>query len=146
MDCNVRSTKPTNIHCSYPSKQNLIPAEVAVLYLYILEADDDSFYRYFNEMLRDVDRKKAVRWFSFLRLFDSALSKLLIIRSCVWCDALHDVSNDYQKNKIVKWCNVSSCSSSVKIIRDFLEESEDSTLFMVEVVNGEDFIGCTINP
>ena len=44
------------------------------------------------------------------------------------------------------WCNVSSCLLSVKVIQDFLEESEDSTLFMIEVVNGKDFTGYTINP
>ena len=133
-------------HCQYPSQHNLTRDEAAALLLYTVEAGDYSFYRILNQVLRDADRRKVVPWFPFLRLFDSAFSKLPTIRGCVWRGVSCDISKLYKKNETVTWWNVSSCSSSVKVVQEFLEDNDDSTLFMIEVVGGKDLAGYSIFP
>ncbi|CAF5147026.1 unnamed protein product, partial [Rotaria sp. Silwood1] len=47
------------------------------------------------------------------------------------------------KNQIVTWWSVNSCSSSVNVIKDFLGNKKNSTLFMIEALNGKKVSGYT---
>lgn len=109
-----------------------------------MEAGEYSFYRVLNQVLRDEDRRNALPWFAFLRVFDSALSKLPTVRACVWRGVSFDVSELYQKNQIVTWWNVSSCSLSVRVVEAFLKSNDSATLFMIEAVHGGNMSGYTM--
>jgi hypothetical protein len=51
----------------------LTPDEIGSIHLYTQETN---FYKLLNSLLRDADRKKIVPFFSYLRLFRHALSKV----------------------------------------------------------------------
>jgi hypothetical protein len=44
---------------------------------------------------------------------------------------------------MVTWWSVNSCSSSVNVIRDFLGNDKNSTLFLIEAINGKKVSGYT---
>ncbi|CAF1689716.1 unnamed protein product, partial [Adineta ricciae] len=56
----------------------------------------------------------------------------------VWRGVIGDFRQDLKKNEVLTWWNVSSCSSSVDIIKDFLSSETKSTLFLIEAINGKD--------
>lgn len=133
-------------HCRYPSKHGLTRDEAAALLLYTMETGEHSFYRILNQVLCDTNRESAVPWFPFLRLFDSVLHKLPTVRGRVWRVASCDLSKFYQKNETVTWWGVSSCSSSIGVVQEFLGGVASSTVFMIEVVSGKNVAGYTMFP
>lgn len=78
-----------------------------------------------NQILRDEDQRKAVLLFHFLKLLDSALKKLFLVRGCVWRAVPHDVSQQYEKNEIVTGWSVTSCSPSVDVVENFFKVTVD---------------------
>ncbi|CAF4762163.1 unnamed protein product, partial [Rotaria sp. Silwood2] len=71
-----RSIKEAKKNCKQSSPHNLTRDEAAAIFLYTMEAGDHSFYRILNQVLRKENRKEAIPWFSYLKLFDTALKKL----------------------------------------------------------------------
>ena len=57
-------------------KHNLTRDEAATLLLYTMNAADYSFDRVLNQTLCDMDRRKVVLWFYFLKLRDCVLNRL----------------------------------------------------------------------
>jgi hypothetical protein len=136
-----QSIESAKQNCHFPNEHNLTKDESAALYLYSIECGDESFYRVFNRALRSENRPALVPWFSFLKLFHTALNKLPIVKKSIWRGLREDVSEMYEAGLELTWWSVSSCSSSVNVIKDFL--GPNSTLFLVEALNGRSMSGYT---
>ncbi|CAF1162839.1 unnamed protein product [Adineta steineri] len=141
-----RSIDEAMKHCHYPSEHGLSRDESAAILLYTMEADEYSFYIALNRILRDENRRKAVPWFSYLRLFDSGLRKLPTVKGCIWRGVSHDISHDYKKNDELTWWSITSCSLAVEVVEDFLNSKKNATLFMIEAVNAKNIAGYTLFP
>ncbi|CAF1258364.1 unnamed protein product [Adineta steineri] len=141
-----RDIKEAYDHCHFPSEHGLTKDEAAALFLYTLEAGAYSFYAILNRALRDDERRKLTPWFSYLKLFDTALEKLPTVKGCIWRGVPKNVSQDYVMDTVKTWWSVNSCSSIVKVVQDFLSSDDDSTLFMIEAANGKDLAGYTNYP
>ncbi|CAF5221887.1 unnamed protein product, partial [Rotaria magnacalcarata] len=100
---------------------------------------DNSFYKVINLLLRGEDRSALEPWFGYLKLFDAAVQKLPTVRKNLWRGIAKDIAKDFKKGEEFTWWTISSCSTSVNIIKDFL--GSNSTLFLIEAVNGKDISG-----
>ena len=142
-----RFVKLAKRHCTFPNDQKLSKDEAAALYLYTMEMSDDAcIYRILNETLRVEDRSKVRPWFSYLKLLDSAASKLPNFKGTVWRGVNKDVRQQFKKGEKITWWSVSSCSTSVDIISSFLGETPHSTLFNIECFNGKSIAAYTCYP
>ncbi|CAF1205228.1 unnamed protein product [Didymodactylos carnosus] len=141
-----RSIKEAKKHCTQPSEHYLTRDESAALFLYTMEADDFSFYRILNQILRTEDRNEAKPWFAYLKLFDTAINKLPTVKGNVWRAVRGNVTKGYKENDVLTWWSVSSCSTSVDVLKGFIKQNEESTLFMIEAINGKDVTGYTLFP
>ncbi|CAF1339476.1 unnamed protein product [Rotaria sp. Silwood1] len=141
-----RSIKEAKKHCTYPSEHNLTRDESAALLLYTMEADDYSFYRELNQVLRTEDRNEVKPWFGYLKLFDIALNKLPTVKGNVWRAVPGNVAIGYKNNQLVTWWSISSCSTSAEVVKAFLKPNQEATLFMIEAVNGKSLAGYTMFP
>jgi hypothetical protein len=108
-----------------------------------MEWDESSLYRVLNKALRDENRKALTIWFPYLKLFDTALDKLPTVKESLWRGVPLDIGKKLTENQIITWWTVNSCSSSVKIIKNFLGSNNNSTLFLIEAVNGKKVSGYT---
>ena len=131
-------------NCHYPSDLGLTLDESAAVYLYTMEWGKDSFYRALNQALRCEDRNTLQPWFPYLKLFDTALQKLPSLKGNIWRGVSTNISKNFKKNQEFTWWSVSSCSSEINVIKSFL--GNDSTLFMIEAVNGKSVAGYTSFP
>jgi hypothetical protein len=141
-----RSVRDARRFCQYPSKQNLTRDESAAVFLYTMEADENSFYRVLNKVLRDEDRSKSKQWFYYLKLFDTAIEKLPTKKGNLWRGVSGDLSKYYHENDVFFWWSITSCSVSANEAEKFLDQNKDSTLFMIEAINGKDISGYTVYP
>jgi hypothetical protein len=139
-----RSINEAKKHCHYPSEHGLTRDESAAVLLYTMEGGDDSFYRTLNKILREEDRTKVRPWFAYLKLFDTALSKLPTVKDCVWRGVSVDAAKHFDENELVTWWNVSSCSLSADVVQNFLSDDKNSTLFMIQAVQGKNLAGYSI--
>jgi len=141
-----RSIKAAKKNCHFPSEHGLTHDESAALYLYSMEAGENSFYLILNEALRSENRPGLRPWFSFLKLFDKAMSKLPTVKSILWRGISGNAKGKFQRNQAFTWWSVSSCSTSLNVVQSFLGSTNDSTLFMIEAVQGKDITGYTNFP
>jgi hypothetical protein len=141
-----RSIEEARKHCRFPTEHGLTRDESASIFLYTMEAGDYSFYRLLNKALQDEDRQKLKPWFSYLKLFDTALNKLPTIKGNLWRSMVTDISNYYNENEVFTWWSVNSCSSSINVVQSFLRPDGRNTLFVIEAINGKDIAGYTIYP
>ncbi|CAF0986732.1 unnamed protein product [Didymodactylos carnosus] len=134
----VRFAKLAKKYCTYPNEHGLTQDESAALYLYTMEmSDEQSFYHILNQTLRDENRSALKPWFPYLKLLDTAVNKLPSTKTVVWRGVGRNVSDSFQKNQTVTWWSVSSCSESVNIVKQFLSNSSQSTLFNIECIDGK---------
>jgi hypothetical protein len=122
-------------NCHYPSKHGLTRDESAAVYLYTMKGD---FYHKLNETLRNGDQVEIELWFSYLKLFHKALSKLPLVKGNVWRGVYGDVTNKYQENQELVWWSIISCTSSLQAVKDSLSSDQEYTLFMIETTLGID--------
>lgn len=80
----VDNIRVANERCYYPNKDGLTKNESASIYLYTMEWSNNSFYRVLNAAIRIQDRSTIKKWFAFLKLFDTALKTLPILKQNVW--------------------------------------------------------------
>ena len=120
--------------CHFPSEDGLTRNESAAIFLYTMEWGDDSLYRVLNRALRAEDRSSLKPWFGYLKLFDTALQKLPTVQKNLWRGVPKDISKNFKQGDEFTWWAISSCSTSVNILKDFLKPN--STLFLIEAVNG----------
>jgi hypothetical protein len=138
-----RYIKIAKKYCYFPSKHNLTKDESASIYIYTMEWGDDTLYRILNEALRSENRQALKIWFPYLKLFDTALDKLPTVKEVIWRGISLDIGKDFIRDQIITWWSVNSCSSSVDVIKKFIENDKKSTLFLIEAVNGKKVSGYT---
>ncbi|UJR34520.1 hypothetical protein I4U23_021928 [Adineta vaga] len=129
--------------CHFPSEHGLTRDESASIYIYTMEWGETSLYRVLNKVLRDENRDALTIWFSYLKLFDSALDKLPPVRENVWRGVSNDIGKNFSKNQQLTWWSVNSCSSSVHVIKHFLGNEINSTIFLIETSSGKKISGYT---
>ncbi|CAF0723844.1 unnamed protein product [Rotaria sp. Silwood1] len=127
--------KIAKTECHFPSEHGLSREESASIYLYTMDWGEQSLYRVLNAVLREKDRSILVPWYGYLKILDTALAKLPSFQINLWRGINHDVTKNYKENDIFTWWCFSSCSSAVKVVKQFL--GSVSTLFMIEAKNGK---------
>jgi hypothetical protein len=140
------SVKFAKKHCLYPSDHELSRDESAALFLYTMDTGEHSFYRILNQVLRNEDRNQVKSWFSYLKLFDTALHKLPKVTENVWRAVPGNIASKYKTGQILTWWCVTSCSTSAAVVKAFLKLDQEATLFMIEAVNGRNLAGYTMYP
>ncbi|CAF1261514.1 unnamed protein product [Rotaria magnacalcarata] len=130
------SIKFAKSECHFPSEHGLTHEESAAIYLYTMEWGEQSLYKVLNATLRDQNRSVLIPWNGYLKLFETALKKLPSLQMNVWRGIKGEVTKKYEENKEETWWYFSSCSSSLKAVKEFL--GPVSTLFMIEAKNGKD--------
>ncbi|CAF3346678.1 unnamed protein product [Rotaria sp. Silwood2] len=108
-----------------------------------MEWGETTLHRVLNIALRSENRQEVKIWFPYLKLFDTALNKLPTIKEVVWRGVPIDIGKNFTNNQIVTWWSINSCSSSVKVIENFLGSGNNATLFLIEAVNGKRISGYT---
>ena len=139
-----RFSKIAKNECHFPSEHGLTRDESAAVFLYTMEWGDNSFYQVINRALRAEDRWTLKPWFAYLKLFDTGIQKLPTVRKNLWRGVARDISKNFKKGDEFTWWTISSCSTSVNIIKDFL--GPNSTLFLIEAANGKDVSSYTNYP
>ena len=130
--------------CHFPSEHGLTRDESAAIYLYTMEWGDSSLYRVINRALRAEDRTILVPWFAYLKLFDTAVKKLPTVRQNLWRGVTDYISGDFKEGDEFTWWTISSCSTSVNVIKTFF--GPNSTLFLIEAVSGNTIEGYSESP
>jgi hypothetical protein len=138
-----RYIKIAKRHCRHPSEHGLTHDESAAIYIYTMEWDETSLYRVLNNTLRSENREDLKIWFPYLKLFDTGLNKLPTVKEVIWRGVPLDIGKNFTKNQLVTWWSINSCSSSVDVIKAFLENNKKSTLFLIEAKNGKAISGYT---
>ncbi|CAF1560505.1 unnamed protein product [Adineta steineri] len=138
-----RYIKTAKKHCLHPSEHKLTRDESASIYIYTMEWDESSLYRVLNKALRDENRQGLKIWYPYLKLFDTALNKLPTVKEGLWRGVPVDIGKNFKKNQVLTWWTVSSCSSSVDVIKQFLGKRQTFTLFMIEALNAKKVSGYT---
>ncbi|CAF1577622.1 unnamed protein product [Adineta ricciae] len=133
-----RSIKEAKRHCCHPSPHQLTKDESAAIYLYTMEGGDNSFYRILNEALRSENRRALRSWFGFLKLFDTALSKLPAVKTSVWRGISGNISQQFKRGELLTWWSISSCSVEVDVVQDFLGKNINATLLMIVTKSAKD--------
>ncbi|CAF1175455.1 unnamed protein product [Adineta steineri] len=135
--------KTAKRHCHFPSEHGLTKDQSAAVYIYTMEWGETTLYRVLNQSLRSENRQVLKIWFPYLKLFDTALDKLPTVKEILWRGVPLDIGKSFTKNQLVTWWSVNSCSSSVDVIKDFLGNNKNSTLFLIEATNGKKVSGYT---
>ena len=82
--------------CYFLSKHDLTCNESASIYIYTMKRGETDLHRVLNKALRDEDLNALIIWFSYPKLFNSALDKPPTVHAVVWCG----VSNDTGDNMV----------------------------------------------
>ncbi|CAF2879300.1 unnamed protein product [Rotaria sp. Silwood2] len=143
----TRFVKLAKRHCTFPNEHKLTKDEAATVYLYTMEMSENaSVYHILNRALCAEDRTELRPWFGYLKLLDSATSKLPDFRGIVWRGVNQDVSQTFKRGQRITWWSVSSCSRSVDVVSSFLGKTSQSTLFNIECSNGKFIAAYTCYP
>ncbi|CAF3311263.1 unnamed protein product [Rotaria socialis] len=129
--------------CHFPSEHGLTKDQSAAIYIYTMEWDGTTLYRVLNNVLRSENEVALKMWFPYLQLFNTALDKLPTVKQAVWRGVPLDIGKNFTKDQTVTWWSVNSCSLSPKVIKNFLDKSQNSTLFLIEAINGKKVSGYT---
>ncbi|CAF0965370.1 unnamed protein product [Adineta steineri] len=121
--------------CHFPSEHGLTREESAAIYIYTMDWGEQSLYRVLNGLLRNKDRTVLVSWHGYLKLFDTALKKLPSQHINLWRGVNLDISKNFKEGEELTWWNITSSSSLVNVVKQFLGPS--STLFLIEAKNGK---------
>ncbi|CAF3064771.1 unnamed protein product [Rotaria sp. Silwood2] len=123
------------------SLEGLTQDESASIHLYTMQFDGGpSLFYVLNRTLRAENRQDLQPWFSFLKLFLTALHKLPSHAQTVWRGVRDvDLSSKYPKGKKVAWWGVSSCTTNVEVLKNeqFLGNTGIRTIFSIECQNGK---------
>lgn len=127
-------------NCKNPL-DNLLSDESASIMLYTLEWQprDKSFYKILNDTLRTENCDLLKPWFSYLKLFITALSKIPSKHCLLHRGIKKDISGDYPRGKIFIWWGFSSCTSSIHTLESetFLGKNGTRTLFVIDCHSGK---------
>jgi hypothetical protein len=125
-------------NCRNPS-DGLTPDESASIHLYTMESPEghDNFYALLNEKLRSEKRNDLKSWYSYMKLFLTALYKLPSIKKTVWRGVARNLNDKYQKDEGHIWWGVSSCTETMEVLEKFVGGEKVRTIFMIECINGK---------
>ena len=124
----------------------LTTEESASIMLYSLEwiPSENSFYCILNSTLRSTNREALLPpWFSYLKLFMTALSKLRsILGNHVFRGVKMDLRGQYTVGSTCTWWGFSSCTSTVSVLENdqFFGQSGSRTLFSIQCDTGKSII------
>ncbi|CAF3246522.1 unnamed protein product [Rotaria sp. Silwood2] len=117
----------------YQQQTTLTLDESAAIYLYTMGTP---FYSCLNKLLRTENRNNLKPWFSFLKLFISALDKLPSLVINVWRGVVGDAASAFIGDSEHTWWSVNSCSRNPEVVKMYLGET--STLFTIDAIEGKD--------
>ncbi|CAF2998176.1 unnamed protein product [Rotaria sp. Silwood2] len=127
-------------NCQRP-QEDLTQDESASIHLYTMQFDGGpSLFYVLNRTLRAENRQELKPWFSFLKLFLTALYKLPSRGSTVWRGVRDvDLSSKYPKGAKIVWWGVSSCTTNVEVLKNnqFLGTTGLRTIFSIECQHGK---------
>lgn len=102
------------------------------LYTYEWSQSGKSFYNHLNNALRQENRQALKPWFLYLRLFIGALTKLTEETPKILYRAVPEtMGHNYKKGEEITWWGFSSCTTSLGVLKDFLNDSESRTIFNI---------------
>jgi hypothetical protein len=125
----------------YPSEHDLNKNESGAIYLYSDDWGEQSFNWILNRTLKSDDRTTLMPWLGFLKLFNTALKKLPTIKDTIWRGLPIAVANKLKENDEFVLSCITSCSSSVSVIAQFLDKT--SILCSIKPLNAKDIRGYT---
>ena len=123
-------------------KDGLTVDESASIFLYTYEyrgSEKETFYALLNDLLREGNRQKLIPWFSYLRLFINALSKLPTEKkSMVYRGVKNKDVFLPGKGETMIWPAFSSCTTTIDVLQSekFLGKMGSRTLFVIEAQSG----------
>jgi hypothetical protein len=127
-------------NCQNPPDE-LDQQESASIHLYTMQFHGGpSLYHSLNQSLRAENRDELIPWFSFLKLFLTALHKLPSHSKIVWRGVRDvDLSLKYKTGTKFAWWGVSSCTIDIEVLKSnqFLGKIGQRTLFSIECINGK---------
>ena len=134
------SVRVARANCKDPA-DGLNQDESASICLYTMEFNGrPSLYKALNEALRAQNRGALKPWFSFLKLFLTALYKLPSYKSTVWRGVRGvDLSSRYPSGKKFVWWGVSSCTFRLDVLESnsFLGTHGIRTLFNIQCIDAK---------
>lgn len=127
-------------NCENPA-DNLTQDESASIFLYTMEFNQGpSLYGVLNRALRNEARGQLIPWFSYLRLFFTAMDKLPSHDCKVWRGIKNvDLTSKYKKGKEVVWWGVTSTTESMNVLdnEQFLGKSGLRTIISINCKHGK---------
>lgn len=123
------------LQAKHSCKQNSIYLtlnESAAIYLYTMPT---KFYEILNDALRIKNRHKLKPWFSFLKLFITALKKLPSVSGTFWRGVSCDIVSEYIDDSVQIWWSVNSCSTKLNVVEIFLDKK--GTLFNIQAMEAK---------
>ena len=104
-------------NCQNPA-DDLTQEESASIHLYTMQFHGGpSLYLLLNQSLRAENREELKPWFSFLKLFLTALHKLPSQSKTVWRGVKNvDLSSKYKTGTKFAWWGVSSCTTHIEVL------------------------------
>ncbi|CAF3150105.1 unnamed protein product [Rotaria sp. Silwood2] len=127
-------------NCQNPA-DGLDQQESASIHLYTMQfRGGPSLYLLLNKSLRAENREELQPWFSYLKLFLTALHKLPSRSETVWRGIRDvDLSSKYKKGTKFAWWGVSSCTIDIEVLEadQVLGKHGKRTLFSIECINGK---------
>jgi len=128
--------------CAEIPADNLTVDQSSSIILYSMEWDspEKSFYFILNSTLRDENRAKLRPWFSYLKLFITALSSLSPSNYIVFRGIKVDMRSAYKTGQTIIWWGFSSCTRTIDVLENdqFLGSSGARTFFTIECSSGRD--------
>ena len=100
------------------------------LYAAILLYTSNAIYADLNRSLREENRKKVIRYFSYVRLFFEAFDHLPKQKADLWRGISCCLYDQYQVGKVITWWGVSSCTSNQQVARNFMKSCGGNTTFL----------------
>ncbi|CAF1350739.1 unnamed protein product, partial [Didymodactylos carnosus] len=119
----------------------LTPDESAAIHLYTMEGSGqkNSLYYLLNCALREIDRRRLIPWFGYLKLLLTALFKLPSVKATVWRGVSADLSQEYAEGSFRTWWALSSCTNRIKVLGSpsYIGNAGVRTLFSIDCENGK---------
>ncbi|CAF1640721.1 unnamed protein product, partial [Adineta ricciae] len=84
---------------------------------------------------KDEDRTSLIPWFSYLKLFLTALYKLPSYKGTVWRGVKGNLSDQYNEEHF--WWGFSSCTETISRIETFIGNNQTKTIFNIECSYGK---------
>ena len=127
-------------NCQDPA-DGLTQDESASIHLYTMQfGGGPSLYVLLNQSLRAENRNELIPWFSYLKLFLTALYKLPSESKTVWRGIRNvNLSSTYKTGTKFAWWGVSSCTTNIEVLEldEFLGKDGERTLFSIDCINGK---------